>query len=71
MTVSGATFSLDQLADEGYTGPVPLLTPGEAAGRSAFFEAIGQPEDAPGPSEFRPGGFNLKHRWAHDLVSCI
>ena len=70
MAVSNAVFSLDQLADEGYTGPVPLLTPGEAAaGRSAFFEAIGQPEDAPGPSEFRPGGLNLKHRWAHNLAT--
>ena len=70
MAVTNAVFSLDQLAEEGYTGPVPLLTPDEAAaGRSAFFEAIGQPEDAPGPSEFRPGGFNLKHRWAHDLAT--
>ena len=71
MTVSGATFSLDQLAgEEGYTGPVPLLTPDEAAaGRSAFFETIGQPEDAPGPADFRPGGFNLEHRWAHDLAT--
>ena len=70
MAVSNAVFSLDQLAEEGYTGPVPLLTPDEAAaGRSAFFEAIGQPEDAPGPSEFRPGGFNLKHWWAQDLAT--
>ena len=58
------------LLKEGYTGPVPLLTPDEAAaGRRAFFEAIRQSEDAPGPSDFRPGGFNLKHRWAHDLAT--
>ncbi len=70
MTASDARFSIRQLEEEGYTGPVALLTPDEAAaGRRAFFEAIGQDEDAPGPSGRRPGGFNLEYRWAHDLAT--
>ena len=70
MTIASAKFSADQLREEGYTGPVALLKPDEAAAaRFAFFEAIGQSDDAPGPSEHRPGGFNLKYRWAHELAT--
>ena len=70
MTIASAKFSADQLREQGYTGPVALLKPDEAAaGLTAFFEAIGQSEDAPGPSEHRPGGFNLKYRWAHELAT--
>ena len=63
-------FSLDQLQAEGYTGPVSLLSPeAAAAGRRAYFEAIGQSEEAPGPTDQRPGGFNLRYRWVHDLAT--
>ena len=34
MAVSNAVFSLDQLAEEGYTGPVPLLTSGRGSRRA-------------------------------------
>ena len=65
-----AGFSIDQFRDEGYTGPVPLLTPEEAAaGRRAFYAAIGQFEESPGPNQKRTGGFNLRYRWAHDLAT--
>ena len=63
-------FSLDQLKNEGYTGPVSILSADEAAaGRRAFFEAIGQSEESPGPTDRKPGGYNLQHRWAHDLAT--
>ena len=63
-----SAFSLDQLKEDGYTGPVPLLSAEEAAaGRRAYFETIGQPEESPGPSNRPPYGFNVEHRWAHDL----
>ncbi len=68
MGSSRNTFSLEQLKQDGYTGPVSVLTAEEAAaGRSAYFAAIGQSEDSPGPTGARPGGFNLRHKWAHDL----
>ena len=61
-------FSLDQLKEDGYTGPVPLLSAeAAAAARRAYFEAIGQSEESPGPTKARPYGFNVLHRWAHDL----
>ena len=63
-------FSVDQYRSEGYTGPVPILSPEEAgAARRSYFAAIGQSEHAPGPTDERPGGFNLRHRWAYDLCA--
>jgi len=63
-------FSLDQLREDGYTGPMSLLSPEEAAaGRRAYFAAIGQSEESPGPTRERPGGFNLRYRWAHELAT--
>ena len=69
MKSAQTTFSLDQLKEDGFTGPVSLLSPIEAAaGRLAYFAAIGQSEDSPGPTDIRPGGFNLRYRWAQDLA---
>ena len=64
----GESFSREQYRTEGYTGPVRVMGP-EAAGaaRRSYFAAIGQSEDSPGPTDARPGGFNLQHRWAYDL----
>ena len=43
MATSQSPFSLDQLKDEGYTGPVSILSADQAAaGRRAFFDAVGQ-----------------------------
>ena len=68
MKSARGTFSLDQLEEDGYTGPVPLLSAEEAAAaRRAYFEAIGQSEEAPGPNSGPPYGFNTRYRWAHDL----
>ena len=65
-----SAFSLEQLRENGYTGPVALLSADEAAaGRRAYFAAIGQSEEYPGPTRERPGGFNLRYRWAHDLAT--
>ena len=67
MKSPSGTFSLDQLKEDGYTGPVPLLSTEEAAAaRRAYFEAIGQSESTPGPTNARPYGFNVLHRWAHE-----
>ena len=63
-------FSPHQYRQAGYTGPVPLLSQEEAAaGRKAFFAAIGQSEDSPGPTDERLSGFNLRFRWAHELAT--
>lgn len=63
-------FSPDQYREEGYTGPVQLLSHGEAAaGRKAYFTAIGQSEATAGPTKERPGGFNLRYRWAYELAT--
>ena len=52
-------FSPHRYRQAGYTGPVPLLSQEEAAaGRKAFFAAIGQSEDSPGPTDERLSGFN-------------
>ena len=70
MKTRKTSFSLHQFQQEGYTGPVPLLTLEEVvAERRAFFGAIGQSEEAPGPTEERPGGFNLRYRWAYELAT--
>ena len=62
-------FSVEQYREEGYTGPVQIMSPEEAAGgRRAFFESIGQSERFPGPTDEKPGGFNLRYRWAYDLA---
>ena len=67
---NSGVFSIDQFRDEGYTEPVPLLTPEEAAAaRRAFYAAIGQSEESPGPNNDRTGGFNLRYRWAYDLAT--
>ena len=61
-------FSLSQLNDEGYTGPIDVLSAEEARfGRESFYKSIGQNESNPGPSSVKTGGFNLKHKWAHDI----
>ena len=61
-------FSLTQLNQEGYTGPVKLLTSEEAAdGRKEFFKTIKQTEQNAGPTSVKPGGFNLKYKWAHEI----
>ena len=40
-----SSFSPDQYREAGYTGPVPILSREEAAaGRKAYFSAIGQSE---------------------------
>ena len=63
-------FSPDQYRQAGYTGPVPILSEEEAAaGRKAYFSAIGQSEATPGPTNERPGGFNLRFRWAYELAT--
>ena len=63
-------FSIEQYQQEGYTGPLPLLSAEEAAaGRTAYFHAIGQSEAAPGPTNEPPGGFNLRYRWAYELAT--
>ena len=62
------SFSFEQYRTEGYTGPVRVMGPEEAgAARRSYFAAIGQSEDSPGPTDVRPGGFNLHHRWAYEL----
>ena len=61
-------FSLTQLNQEGYTGPVKLLTSEEATnGRKEFFKTIKQTEQNAGPTSVKPGGFNLKYKWAHEI----
>ena len=63
-------FSPDQYRQTGFTGPVPLLSKEEAAtGRKAYFTAIGQSEATAGSTEERPGGFNLRYRWAYELAT--
>ncbi len=63
-------FSPDQYHQAGYTGPVPLLSDeAAAAARKAYFAAIGQSEATAGPTEERPGGFNLRYRWAYELAT--
>ena len=61
-------FSLSQLNEEGYTGPIDVLSAEEARfGRSSFYKSIGQNESNPGPSSVKTGVFYLKHKWAHDI----
>ena len=61
-------FSLSQLNEEGYTGPIDVLSAEEARfGRESFYKSIGQNESNPGPLSVKTGGFNLKHKWAHDI----
>ena len=68
MKTTETGFSIEQFQEEGYTGPIPILSPEEAAaGRKSYFESIGQSEEAPGPTKERPGGFNLRYRWAYEL----
>ncbi|MGA1195773.1 MAG: phytanoyl-CoA dioxygenase family protein [Candidatus Latescibacterota bacterium] len=63
-------FSAKQYTEEGYTGPISLLSQEQAAiYRQAFFNAIGQDEKKPGPAKSSVSGFNLKHRWAHDIAT--
>ena len=65
-----STFSADQYAKEGYTGPIPLLESEQAdAYRNAFFNAIGQNPQNPGPAESSVSGFNLKYKWAYDIAT--
>lgn len=64
-----AMFSVEQLKEDGFTGPVPILSKEKVTNvRRRFFEAIGQPEDCPGPTDKQPGGYNLRYRWAHELA---
>ena len=68
MKTGKQSFSLEQYREQGYTGPVRILSPDEAAaGRRDYFAAIGQTEDSAGPTDERAGGFNLHHRWAYAL----
>ena len=61
-------FSLSQLNEEGYTGPIKVLAIEEATeGRKSFFKTIEQTECNAGPTQLRLGGFNLKYKWAHDI----
>ncbi len=63
-------FSVAQYQQDGFTGPVPLLSETEAAaGRQAFFTTIGQTEATAGPTKERTAGLNLHHRWVHDLAT--
>lgn len=63
-------FSADQYRDQGYTGPLPFLSSEQAAKyRRAFFEAVGQNEENPGPATSSVSGFNLKHPWAHEITT--
>ena len=55
MKSPSGTFSLDQLKEDGYTGPVPLLSAeAAAAARRAYFDAIGQSEEHSGPHQCPP-----------------
>ena len=70
MKTGKESFSLEQYREQGYTGPVQILSLEEAAaGRRDYFASIGQSEDSPGPTDERPGGFNLHYRWAYELGS--
>jgi hypothetical protein len=63
-------FSADQYREEGYTGPIRLFSPEQAAVyRRSFYEAIGQDEERPGPATSTVAGFNLQHRWAHEIAT--
>lgn len=63
-------FSADQYRENGFTGPLQILTPGEAAeARRSFFGTIRQSEATPGPMNEPPGGFDLRYRWVYDLAT--
>lgn len=63
-------FSAQQYQDEGFTGPISVFHPEQTQTYyRAFFEAIGQNENEPGPAQASVSGFNLKHRWAHDIAT--
>lgn len=70
MATQSSIFSPEQYQQEGYTGPVPLLSQDEVSvARQAYYAAIGQSEATAGPTSARPGGFNLHYRWAYDLAT--
>ncbi len=63
-------FSRELYNHDGYTGPIQVLDDSTAAeGRRMFYAAVGMSENEPGQMEQKPGGFDLRYRWAYDLAT--
>ena len=70
MNGNSAQSSSEQYTSEGFTGPIRVLSPDAAqSARTRFYASIGQSETNPGPMADRPGGFDLRYRWAYDLAT--
>jgi len=63
-------FSIEQFREEGYSGPVRVMSESDAASlRAHFFREIGQAEAAPGPTKAYMSAWHLKHRWSYELAT--
>ncbi len=70
MMLAPATFSTEQYQQEGCTGPIQFCSLEEAAAwREQFYQAIGQEESNPQPTDHNLSAFHHRHRWAYDICS--
>ncbi len=65
-----AAFSVEQYMEQGFTGPIPIMSAASAAAcRHEFYQVIGQDEASPSATSANLSAFHHRHRWAYDICT--